>query len=470
VSSQAIPARRAPARGSLIYDPKVRGIVFQLVLVAIVGFLIYEAAVNAIDNLQRAKIASGFGFLNNTSGFDVNQTLVPYNAQSTYGQAFIVGLLNTLLVAAVGIVLATILGFLVGVARLSTNWIVAQVAMVYVELVRNLPLLLQLLFWYNAVLAPLPAPRESIAVNGLQWGAPNILDILLLIVAGVASFVLARAANRLGRTDMEKLMGRIVAGLLALIALVFLLPRIGLIRATETGIAFLNNRGLILPKPVPDDRAWMVPAALALGLVATVLFRIWAKRQQAATGRQYPVGLFALAALLGLPALVWVLLALTGGNPIGFDVPQKGRFNLTGGLQVYPEFVALLLGLVTYTAGFIAEVVRAGILAVSKGQTEAANALGLRPGPTLRLVVVPQAMRVIVPPLTSQYLNLTKNSSLAVAIGYPDLVQVFAGTVLNQTGQALEVIAITMAVYLTISLVTSFFMNIYNRRVAIVER
>ena len=394
-------ASEAPARGSLLYDPKVRGAVYQALLTAIIVFLIYTAATNAIANLRAARIASGFGFLENTSGFDVNQTLVPYSATSTYGRAFLVGLLNTLIVAAIGIVFATILGFLIGIARLSKNWIVAKVAMVYVEVVRNLPLLLQLLFWYHAVLAPLPNPRESISVSNS---------------------------------------------------------------------IFLNNRGLVMPKPLFDDRAWMIGLAFVIGILGSIAFRIWAKRQQEATGRQYPVGLTAVAAILGLPILVWFVLGAIGGNPITWDVPQQQRFNLRGGMQVYPEFVALLLGLVTYTAGFIAEVVRAGILAVSRGQTEAASALGLRPGTILRLVVVPQAMRVIIPPLTSQYLNLTKNSSLGVAIGYPDLVQVFMGTVLNQTGQAIEVVAITMAVYLTISLVTSFFMNIYNRRVAIVER
>jgi general L-amino acid transport system permease protein len=401
VASTTQTARSAPASGSWFYDPRVRGIFFQGVLLCFIVFLAYEAVTNAVQNLRSAGIASGFGFLNNTSGFDVNQTLIPYSAaSSTYGQAFVVGLLNTLLVAVIGIFFATILGFLMGVARLSTNWVVAKVSMVYVEIIRNLPLLLQLLFWYNAVLSPLPAPRQSI----------NVGDAL-----------------------------------------------------------FINNRGLFLPKPIFDDRAWMVGIALLAGIVATIIFRIYARREQEATGRQYPVGIATLGFVIGLPAIVWGLLSL-GGNPITFEYPEQQRFNLRGGLQVFPEFVALLLGLVTYTAAFIAEVVRAGILAVSKGQTEAAHALGLKPGITLRLVVIPQAMRVIVPPLTSQYLNLTKNSSLAVAIGYPDLVQVFMGTVLNQTGQAVEVVTITMAVYLTISLVTSFFMNIYNRRVAIVER
>ncbi len=399
----ASAADQAPARASLFYDPKVRGLFFQGVLVLIIGFLAYEAVTNAVRNLRSAGIASGFGFLNNAAGFDVSQKLIPFSsAGSSYGEAFVVGLLNTLLVAAIGIVLATILGFAIGVARLSSNWVVAKVAMVYVEIVRNLPLLLQLLFWYNAVLAPLPAPRQSISFG--------------------AGF-------------------------------------------------YLNNRGLFFPRPILNDAAWLIPFALVVGVTIWFLFRTWARRKQAKTGKQYPIGLVGFGAILGLPILVWLALAAIGGaNPITFDIPEQQRFNLRGGMQVFPEFVALLVGLVTYTAGFIAEVVRAGILAVSRGQTEAAYSLGLPPGRTLKLVVIPQAMRVIVPPLTSQYLNLTKNSSLAVAIGYPDLVQVFMGTVLNQTGQAVEVVAITMAVYLTISLVTSAIMNIYNRRVAIVER
>ena len=391
-----------PARASLLYDPRLRAIVYQVALTATVVFLVYTAATNAIANLRAARIASGFGFLNTTSGFDINQTLIPYSAAgSTYGEAFIVGLLNTLLVASIGIVLATVLGFVVGIARLSKNWIVAKLAMIYVEVIRNLPLLLQLLFWYVAVLAALPSPRQAV----------NVGDAF-----------------------------------------------------------FLSNRGLVLPGPIFHSGARLIPAALLIGLVATFFFARWARRVQEETGRQYPVGLTALGLIVGLPALVWLLVAATVGNPITFDVPRLQGFNFRGGMQVFPEFVALLVGLVTYTAGFIAEVVRAGILAVSKGQTEAASALGLRPGHTLRLVVIPQAMRVIIPPLTSQYLNLTKNSSLAVVIGYPDLVQIFMGTVLNQTGQAIEVVAITMAVYLTISLVTSAVMNVYNRRMAIVER
>jgi general L-amino acid transport system permease protein len=388
--------------GSWFYDPKVRGAVYQVALVAFVAFLLWEAIRNATTNLQRAGIGRGFGFLNNTSGFDVNQKLIEYSSSaSTYFDAFLVGLLNTLVVSAIGVVLATILGFLIGVGRLSSNWIIAKLSATYVELIRNIPLLLQLFFWYYAVLASLPQPRDSVGIG--TW-------------------------------------------------------------------AFLNTRGAIVPKPLFDGRATFILAALVIGLVAAFVFRAWAVRQREASGRQLPIGWAALGFIIGLPLLTWAILALSGGTPIRFDVPVKGRFNLTGGLQLYPEFVALLTGLTIYTASFIAEIVRAGILSVSKGQTEAAHSLGLRPGATLRLVVIPQAMRVIIPPLTNQFLNLTKNSSLAVAIGYPDLVQVFMGTVLNQTGQAVEVVAITMLVYLTISLVTAYGMNMFNRRMALVER
>lgn len=389
---------RQPGKASLLYDPRIRGYAYQLLLLAVVGFLVWSAASNAIENLRAQKIASGFGFWHNAAGFDVNQKLIPFSASgSTYGQAFYVGLLNTLLVASIGIVLSTFLGFFVGVARLSPNWVLSKLAMIYVEVIRNLPLLLQLFFWYNAVLKPLPDARNSIALPGS---------------------------------------------------------------------IFLNNRGLITPNPQFGAGFQAVVIAFFVATFAAIAFYLWSKRQQEQTGKQYPNGLIALGLILGLPLIVYFI----AGQPLSFDLPQQGRFNLTGGLQIYPEFVALLIGLTTYTAGFIAEVVRAGILAVSRGQTEAANALGLRAGPTLKLVVIPQAMRVIIPPLTSNYLNLTKNSSLAVAIGYPDLVQVFTGTVLNQTGQAVEVVAITMAVYLTISLVTSLVMNIYNKRMALVER
>ena len=382
---------------SPLYDPKIRSIAYQVLLIAVIVFFVYEAASNAAQNLAKAKIASGFGFWGNTAGFDISQTLIEYSVQSSYGQAFWVGLLNTLLVAAIGIVLATILGFIIGIARLSKNFLVSRLASGYVELIRNIPLLLQLLFWYNAVLKALPELRDSVSFLGGMY---------------------------------------------------------------------LNNRGLFIPQPIQQPGFGVVLIALLLGIVGAIAFRFWAKKRQEQTGQQAPVFLVALGLIIGLPLIVYAVM----GFPLKLEFPEKGRFNIRGGIEVLPEFAALLFGLTIYTAAFIAEAVRAGILAVSHGQTEAAYSLGLRAQPTLRFVVIPQAMRVIIPPLTNQYLNLTKNSSLAVSIGYPDLVQIFTGTVLNQTGQAVEVVAITMAVYLTISITTSIFMNWYNARKALVER
>jgi general L-amino acid transport system permease protein len=391
-------ARADMARPRRRFSQGFGNVALQVVLLVIVVGLAVAAAHNAAQNLARANIAHGFGFWNNTAGFDISQTLIDYSSStSTFGRAFWVGLLNTLLVASIGCVLATILGFIIGVARLSPNWLVSRLAGGYVELIRNIPLLLQILFWYNAVLKSLPELRGSVA---LPFGG------------------------------------------------------------------FLNNRGLFLPRPVfaPDFGAVVI--AFAIGIVAAIGLYFWARRRQERTGQQVRILPIMLTAIIGPPLVVFIV----AGRPLSFGIPDMGRFNIRGGLEILPEFAALLLALTIYTAAFIAEVVRAGVLSVSTGQTEAAQALGLRSGTILRLVVVPQAMRVIIPPLTSQYLNLTKNSSLAVVIGYPDLVQVFAGTVLNITGQAVEVIAITMAVYLAISLFTSLAMNLYGRTVAIVER
>jgi general L-amino acid transport system permease protein len=378
-------------------DPWLRGIFYQILLLVVVLWLGYEFFVNARDNLRAARIATGFGFLDNTAGFSINQTLIPFTESDSYGRVFVVGLLNTLLVAVIGIVLATLLGFFIGISRLSRNFLLQRLAGAYVALIRHLPLLFQILFWYLAVLAALPGPRQSLSLFGE---------------------------------------------------------------------VFINNRGLFIPRPLYDDGFALVAATFAIAVLLSVALKIWARARQEATGRQFPVLWTSLGLIFG-PTLV--MFAVTG-FPISFETPVLRGFNFAGGIRVIPEFVALLIALVTYTAAFIAEIVRAGILAVPLGQTEAAYSLGLRGGQTLRLVVVPQALRVIIPPLTSQYLNLTKNSSLAVSIGYPDLFAVFAGTTLNQTGQAMEIIAITMAVYLAISLFTSLLMNIYNARVRLVER
>ena len=388
---------RAPKRPAPWNDPRVRAVVFQIVVVAaVVAFGVYIVN-NTLDNLARRGIASGFDFLSSEAGFGIIQTLIEYSEASSYGQAFWVGLLNTLLVSVIGIVLATLLGFIIGVARLSKNWLIARMATIYIEVFRNVPLLLQLFFWYFAVLRTLPSPRRSIVIGDS---------------------------------------------------------------------VFLNIRGLYAPKPVPEDGFWLIPAAILVATVAVVVIARWAHRRQDRTGQQFHTGYVSAGLLIGLPLLATVL----SGFPLSWDLPALRGFNFSGGMVLIPEFVALLLALSIYTASFIAEIVRAGILAVSHGQTEAAYSVGLRPGPTLRLVVIPQAMRVIIPPLTSQYLNLTKNSSLAAAIAYPDLVSVFAGTVLNQTGQAIEVIAITMSVYLTLSLLISLLMNWYNKRMELVER
>ena len=360
----SIAQESGPPKVSPIYDPKVRSIAYQVILCAVIVFLAYSAVRNAADNLARAKIASGFGFWNQTAGFDISQTLIEYTAQAgTYGRAFWVGLLNTLLVAAIGIVLATIVGFLVGIARLSKNFLLAKLSSGYVELIRNVPLLLQLLFWYNAVLKALPDLRDS-------WTLP--------------------------------------------------------------GSIYLNNRGFFAPSPVFQPGMELVGGAFIVGVIGALGYRNWARKKQERTGAQSPVALVALALIIGLPVIAFFL----AGMPATLEFPEKGRFNIRGGMEILPELVALVIGLTFYTGAFIAEVVRAGIMAVSRGQTEASGALGLRTGQTLKLVVIPQAMRVIIPPLTSQYLNLTKNSTLAVFVGYPDLVQIFTGTVLNQTGQA----------------------------------
>ncbi|MCC0026571.1 MAG: amino acid ABC transporter permease [Zhengella sp.] len=388
--------RGGVSAASWFYDPKIRGIVYQvLVFVGLVAF-VWWITNNTIENLRQANIASGYDFLNGRAGFDIGQTPIEYTSDSTYGRAFIVGMINTVIVAFFGILTATIVGFLIGLGRLSHNWLIRKICMVYVEIFRNIPPLLVIFFWYFGVLSVLPQPRDSV--------------------------------------DMP----------------------LG---------SFLNNRGIFLPKAVWGEGAWLIGLAIVVAIAAIVLVRRWAWQRQMATGQPFPVLWTAVGLLVGLPLLAFIVT----GFPLSWDVPTLGRFNLTGGIQVKPEFLSLFLALSFYTAAFIAEIVRAGILGVAKGQTEASYALGLRPGQTSRLVIVPQAMRIVIPPLTSQYLNLTKNSSLAIAIGYPDLVAV-GGTVLNQTGQAIEVVVIWMIVYLGLSLGTSLFMNWFNAKMALVER
>lgn len=385
-------------KSSLINDPRFRAIFIQVITLALVILGFYFLWSNAAANLARQNIATGFGFLNQTANFGINQTLIDYSPTSSYGRVFFVGLTNTLLVAVIGIFFATLLGFVVGIARLSSNWIISKLAAVYVEMVRNVPLLLQIFFWYFAVIQNLPGrPADSI----------NILDTF-----------------------------------------------------------YISGRGLIAPAPVTYDGFSLVVYTFIAAFIASRVVKYWAKKRQLKTGQIFPILWVNLGIMIGLPLLVFIAL----GRPMEFVAPELTRFNFRGGITINGELLALTLALVIYTAGFIAEIVRAGILAVSHGQTEAAFALGIKPSRTLKLVIVPQALRVIIPPLTSQYLNLTKNSSLAVAIGYPDLMSVFGGTTLNQTGQAVEVLTITAAIYLTLSLTTSLFMNIYNRKIALVER
>ncbi len=369
------------------------GIAVQFVFAAVLGWIAYEIISNARANLENQHIAAGFGFLRNNAGFDVNLTLISYTGSDTFFRVFVVGLLNTLVVSVVGIVFATVIGFIIALCRLSPNWLLARIGELYVEIIRNLPLLFQILFWYLAVLAALPNPRQSISLFGAT---------------------------------------------------------------------FINNRGLIVPSPVGEPGLGPFLAMLGLGIVASLALRSYARRALFQSGRLIRIWPYVLTFIVGLPLVTMLVFGL----PFTFEFPQLKGFNFAGGSRVIPEFVALTLALSTYTAAFIAEIVRAGILSVHSGQMEAGSSLGLSRGTTLRLIVVPQAMRVIVPPLTNQYLNLTKNSSLAVAIGYPDLVSVFAGTSLSQTGQAIEIIAMTMGVYLLISLITSGVMSIYGWRIS----
>ena len=377
-------------------DPRVRALFFQAVLLLLAGVLIYDVAANTARNLASRNIASGWDFLTRNSGFDVVFSLIPYSSESNYGRALLVGFLNTLLVSGFGIILATVLGFLVGVMRLSRNWLAARAAAIYVEFLRNTPLLLQIFIWYALVLKPLPDARNAIKISD---------------------------------------------------------------------IGALSNKGLTLPQPIFGPGAWMALLGLALAVIASLIIHRVAKKRQAETGERFASGLTALALIVALPVLFFAF----AGWPVTFDYPVMGSFSFRGGVTLVPEFMALLLALSVYTAAFIAEAVRAGIQAIPRGQSEAAHALGLRPNLTMRLVILPQALRVIIPPLTSQYLNLTKNSSLAVAIGYPDLVAM-GGTTLNQTGQAVEIVFVWMTVYLSLSLITSGFMNWFNRRVRLVER
>jgi general L-amino acid transport system permease protein len=377
-------------------DPKKRGIMFQIVVLFLVGCLAYYLVSNTLINLQRQKIATGLGFLNKESAFEIGESLISYSSANSYGRALVVGALNTLKVSFIGVVITLVLGAIIGVARLSSNWLISKLAGIYIEVMQDIPVLLQLFFWYAIFYESLPSPRGALCpIDGL----------------------------------------------------------------------YLCNRGVAFTVPEAHPAHKYMVLALVVGGVLVYLIRRWAKKRQEQTGQIFPVFRVGVGIIVGFPLVTW----LAFGAPTALNVPKLVGFNFKGGVTLSPEFIALLLGLVLYTAAFVAEVVRAGLQSVGKGQREAAMSVGLRPPLVLNLVVLPQALRVIIPPLTSQMLNLTKNSSLAVAIGFPDFVSV-ANTTINQTGQAIEGVALIMAVYLIFSLSTSAFMNWYNKKVKLVER
>ena len=377
--------------GSFIFNRSVQGVFYQLITLGLVAVGVYYIVTNTARNMLERGLASGFHFLGVESQFDIGMTLIEYSPTSTYFDSFIVGLLNTLLVAGIGIFFATIIGFIVGIARLSSNWLISKLAETYVEILRNIPLLLQIFFWYFAVLRSLPSPKQS---------EPFLFDTTVL-----------------------------------------------------------NNRGLYVPEIISNEGSTIIFYLFWLTVVISIGIFIWAKRKQNLTGYRFPAFYVSAAIII----LTFLISLIATGFPFSFEYPELKGFNYKGGIKIIPELVALTFALSMYTASFIAEVVRAGILAVSKGQTEAARSVGLSQNLVLRLIIIPQALRVIVPPLTNQYLNLTKNSSLAAAIAYPDLVLVFAGTALMQTGQAIEIIGMVMGVYLFLSLFTSILMNLFNR-------
>jgi general L-amino acid transport system permease protein len=378
------------------YDPRIRSVLYQVGVLVMVGLLGYYLVSNTIANLERQAIATGFGFLEKEASFEIGESLIAYSAADKYARALMVGVLNTLLVSFIGVVLTVIFGTFIGIARLSTNWLVSRLAAVYIEVFQDIPVLLQLFFWYAFFYEMLPGPRQALS------------------------------------------------------------PFSGV---------FLSNRGLVFAVPQFHPAHMYMAVAFLAGCICIYFLRRWARKRQAKTGMAFPIIRVSVVILILLPLLAW----LAGGAPTKMSVPEFKVFNFQGGLNVSPEFTALLLGLVLYTAAFVAEAVRAGIQSVSKGQREAAMSIGLKPNQLLQLVILPQALRVIIPPLTSQMLSLTKNSSLAVAIGYPDFVSV-AGTAINQTGQAIEGVAMIMIVYLFFSLSTSAFMNWYNKKIALVER
>jgi len=397
MSGMQVQEKKTVTLGSLWRDKKSRGVIMQII--AVIGILLFLGNIvsNTVENLDRLGVKVGFDFLTEPANYDINQTLIEYDSSDSHFRAGLVGLLNTLLVAACGIVVATIFGFTAGVLRLSHNFVLNRLMQVYVEVTRNVPVLLQILLWHGIIIHSLPVPKKAEA----------IMDVV-----------------------------------------------------------FATNRGVFLPQPIPQEGFGWVWIAMLVAIVFAVLFKRYANKVQVETGKLIPAIWIGAAAIVGLPLIVFMLL----GAPVEMSYPALKGFNFKGGFVIKPEFMALWFALSLYTGAFIAEIVRAGIQSVSHGQTEAAHALGIRPNFTMRLVVIPQAMRVIIPPLISQYLNLTKNSSLAIAIGYMDLVATIGGISLNQTGRALESMGIVLGIYLFISLFISALMNLYNKRVALVSR
>ena len=378
-------------------NPQIRSVIYQVILTLALGYFFYLIVSNTLANMQSRGIQSGFAFLDSTAGFDILMSLIPYDATYTYGRTFLVGILNTILVSIISIVLATIVGFIIGVSFFSQNWLIRTLARIYVETFRNIPLLLQIFFWYFAVLSSLPGARQSLSIGE---------------------------------------------------------------------VIFLNVRGLYLPDLIAEAAAGYVYAAMAFAIVGVWLVKRWAKKRQDLTGQQFPVFPVSLAMLIVIPVLALVLTDM----PFQWEFPVLRGFNYSGGITVIPELIALAISLTIYTGAFIGEAVRAGVQSVPHGQTEAARSIGLKERQIMKLIIVPQAMCVITPILNSEYQSLVKNSTLATAIGYPDLFTVFVGTTLNQTGQAIEIVFMTMAVYLLFNMIISVVMNLFNRKVALVSR
>ena len=392
-------SRASGGVNAIINDERYRSVFYQIVVFGLFIWAVFSLIENTQINMATRKMAVGFDFLKNSAGFAIAWTPLDYKPSDSYFMVYWVGIINTLILAGLSIVLATLLGFFVGILRLSRNWLVAQIASWYVEILRNTPLLLQIIFWYLGAFANLPRPKQSIEIFGFE------------------SLV-------------------------------------------------LNNRGLYIPKPQPEDLFWVTVAAFVIGLLVALVLNRRATKKQQETGKYISTLLPTLVAVFGLPIIAFLLT----GMPLDWDLPALKGFNYRGGGFVLPAMLAVMVALVVYHSAYAAEMVRAGILSVNKGQTEAALSIGLKQGFVMRLVIIPQAMRAIVPPMISLWMNVVKNSSLAIAIGFPDLVSVFMQTSLNQSGHAVEIVAMVMAFYMTVSLTISACLNVYNKKIQLTER